>query len=124
MENSANTYTPYFLKFTSESEARTALTEVGFLRTYEDPITSDPVEYYSVSDTPSAPGDVDIIGEIYNNDGVYSDPDPTTGEITTISPPTLKEGWHVNLILTGNLPSPLEQYAISPLTPNRKFAGF
>ena len=124
MENSANTYTPYFLKFTSEAEAKTVLSEAGFLRTYEDPITSNPVEYYSVADTPSAPGDVNIVGEIYNNDGVYSDPDPTTGEITLISSPTLKDGWHVNLILVGGLPPLLVQYTIFPLTPNRKFAGF
>lgn len=59
----------------------------------------------------------DVIGDIYNNDGVY---DQQTGEI--IAPPTKAEGFHVNFI--GEVPVELEQYLITPVSPSRKFAGY
>ena len=100
-----NPYAPYYLKFASEAEADLLLAEVGFLHLPAEGAPEDAlVSYYSVGSTPSAPGDIDIVGEIYNNDGVYSDPDPETGEIAVISQPTKKDGWHINLVLAGPLP--------------------
>ena len=120
-----NPYTPYYLKFASEAEADLLLAEVGFCHLRDESTPEEALTpYYSVASTPSAPGDIDIVGEIYNDDGVYSEPDPTTGEVAVVSPPTLKEGWHVNLVLAGPLPEPLEPYMVSPATPSRKFGGF
>jgi len=59
----------------------------------------------------------DVVGTIYNNDGVY---DESTGEI--ISEPTAMEGFHVNFI--GELPEELQSYTVTPQTPHRKFAGY
>jgi hypothetical protein len=60
---------------------------------------------------------VDDVGVIYNDDGVY---DQDTGEV--ITPPTPKDGWHVNY-KSATLPSDLEAYVVSPTTPHRIFAG-
>ena len=59
----------------------------------------------------------DVVGIIYNNDGVY---DEETGEVVT--PPTAMEGFHVNYI--GNFPQDLQQYLVTPTSPSRKFAGY
>jgi hypothetical protein len=115
-----NTYTPYYLRFATPSEADSILDQVGYRQPIQD---TDPIEYYyTVGD--GVPGGVDVIGEIWNNDGEYSDPDPATGEIEVISEPTKLAGWHVNVILAGPLPSLLEEYLVTPTTPNRRFAGF
>ena len=58
----------------------------------------------------------DVVGIIYNNDGVY---DEETGEV--ITEPTAMEGFHVNYC--GEYPEDLEQYLVAPTTPYRKFAG-
>ena len=58
----------------------------------------------------------DVVGTIYNNDGVY---DEETGEV--ISAPTAMEGFHVNYC--GEYPEDLGQYLVAPTTPYRKFAG-
>ena len=60
---------------------------------------------------------VDEIGIIYNDDGVY---DPETGE--ELVPPTIIEGWHANY--AGDfLPSELEPYIVTPISPYRVFAS-
>ncbi len=58
----------------------------------------------------------DVVGTIYNNDGVY---DEETGEV--ISAPTVMEGYHVNFI--GELPEELQANIVTPVSPYRKFAG-
>ena len=114
----ANNYTPYYLKFASKEEADTILTEVEYLRTFEE--NEESRSYYTVGDTP---GGIDVVGEIWNDDGVY-ETDEETGEITVISEPTKKDGWHVNVILVGELPETLVGYIVEQETPNRVFAGF
>jgi hypothetical protein len=58
----------------------------------------------------------DVVGVIYNDDGVY---DQETFEVVT--PPTAMEGFHVNYI--GAYPEELQEFVVAPSTPYRKFAG-
>ncbi len=106
------TYQTYYLRFNSQEEAETKLEEVGYKRTE----TFDDVEqtFYTVTDQV---GDIDIVGEIYRNDGVY---DLETGE--TITPPTKLDGWHINIILQGGLPEALKEFIVTPNNPYRVFA--
>jgi hypothetical protein len=118
-----NNYKTYFLKFATEEESITKLTEVNYYRTVEEtnPETEE-VEtrsYYTVGDIP---GGIDIVGEIWNDDGVY-ETDEETGEISVISEPTKKDGWHLNIILASPLPEALNAYLVTPQNPHRKFAG-
>ena len=130
------TYTPYYLRFASKEEADTKLTEVNYRQEeqyYEEIVTEgEPDEYgnptfditygdelltrvwYSVTDQV---GDIDIVGEIYNNDGVY---DEETMEV--ITPPTKMDGWHVNIILSGAIPNALKEFIVTPSSPYRVFA--
>ena len=114
----ANNYTTYYLRFASQEEADQKLTEVNYLRTYEE--DEEVRTFYSVGDIP---GGIDIVGEIWNDDGVY-ETDEETGEISVISEPTKKDGWHVNVILASDLPEELQEFVVEPATPNRRFAGF
>jgi hypothetical protein len=111
------TYTPYYLRFASQEEAETKLTEVNYrhTETFED----EEQTYYAVKEQV---GDIDIVGDIWNNDGVYSEPDPENGEITLITPPTKMEGYHVNIILEGALPEALQEFVVTPSSPYRVFA--
>lgn len=102
------TYTTYYLRFPSQSEAELKLLEVGYKHEVEN------YTYYKIEDQV---GDIDIIGEIYNNDGVY---DEVTFEV--ISPPTKKEGWHINIICENELPEALQEYIVIPQNPHRIFA--
>jgi len=112
-----NNYTPYYLRFTSQEQADQKLTEVNYLRTYEE----DEVRtYYTTGDIP---GGIDIVGEIWNDDGVY-EIDEETGEITVISEPTKKDGWHINIILSSDLPEEFQEFIVEPSTPSRRFAGY
>jgi hypothetical protein len=130
-------YTTYYLRFSSQEEAETKLTEVNYRHEEEyhpEVVTLAPepdengedvyiitqlVEkqirvWYSV---PDQVGDVDIVGEIYNNDGVY---DEETFEV--ITPPTKKDGYHINIILEGELPEALQEFIVIPQNPYRIFA--
>lgn len=110
------TYTTYFLKFASQEEAETKLEEVGYKTTYTDLDETEKVVYR----IPDVPGDIDIIGEIYNNDGVYE-----TGEDgfpVVVTEPTKKEGFHINIITSGELPEELGDYTVTPQNPYRVFA--
>lgn len=113
----ARTYTTYYLRFASQAEAETKFTEVNYRHTE----TFEGVEqtYYAVR---GQIGDIDIIGDIWNDDGVYSDPDPETGEMSVITPPTKKNGYHVNIILEGALPGALTEFVVEPQNPYRVFA--
>jgi hypothetical protein len=105
-------YQTYFLRFSSQELADTILTEIGYkgTSTHNDETTT----FYTVTDQV---GDIDIIGEIYNDDSVY---DNETGEI--ITPPTKKDGYHINIILEGNLPEELQEFVVTPENPHRVFA--
>jgi len=114
----ARTYTTYYLRFASQEEAETKFTEVNYRHTETFPEEGEQT-YYAVKDQI---GDIDIIGDIWNSDGVYSDPDPETGEMTVITPPTKMEGYHVNIILEGELPEALQEFVVTPHNPYRVFA--
>ena len=103
-------YTTYFLRFATQEEAEQKLTEVGYSTT--DPETNQ-IHFH----TPPHTGALDIIGTIYNNDGVY---DEESGEVVT--PPTAMEGYHINIILKESLPQILKSYLVSPKRPYRVFA--
>ena len=102
-------YTQYFLRFTSKEEAEQKLTEVGYSST--NPETDE--TYYH---TPPHTGDIDIIGDIYNNDAVYDE------EGNLVTPATKKEGYHLNIILNIELPQELNEYLVQPQLPYRVFA--
>jgi len=107
-------YTTYYLRFNSQEEADTKLTEVGYK--HEDTFNEETRTYYAVKDQV---GDIDVVGEIYNNDGVYE-----TGEDgmpVVVSEPTKKDGWHINVILQGALPEALEEFVVTPANPYRVF---
>lgn len=106
------TYTTYYLRFSSQEEAETKLIEVNYKHT--ETFDDQEQTYYAVKDQV---GDIDIIGDIYNNDGVY---DEETFEM--ITPPTKKEGYHVNIILQSGLPEALQEFAVEPQNPHRVFA--
>ena len=105
-------YQTHYLRFNSQEEAETKLEEVGYKRTE----TFDDVEqtFYAVTDQV---GDIDIVGEIYNDDGVY---DEETFEV--ITPPTKMDGYHINIILQGGLPEALQEFIVTPNSPYRVFA--
>ena len=113
----ARTYTTYYLRFASQEEAETKFTEVNYRHT--ETFEGEEQTYYAVR---GQIGDIDIIGDIWNNDGVYSEPDPENGEITVITPPTKMEGYHVNIILEGALPEALQEFVVTPSSPYRVFA--
>ena len=102
-------YNTYYLKFASQEEWDAKASEAGYR--YEDPETE--AVYYSVS-----PGAIDVVGVIYNDDAVFDE----EGEMT--SPPTAKDGWHVNVRVRGydTFPEVLNTYIVEPQTPSRVFA--
>lgn len=106
------TLTPFYLRFTDEAEAQTALAAAGI---YVEPIGNNP-GYYKQADLGWA---FDPIGTITEG-GVY---DVETGEELTA--PTVLDGWHANYIAEA-LPPELEPFKLDtePTTPYRRFAGF
>ena len=38
--------------------------------------------------------------------------------------PTPPSGWHVNVIIDGDVPEVLQPYVVTPATPARRFAGY
>ena len=105
-------YNTYYLKFASQEEWDAKAAEAGYR--YEDPETE--AVYYSVS-----PGAIDVVGVIYNDDAVFDE----EGEMT--SPPTAKDGWHVNVRvkfqnMDETFPEVLNNYIVEPQTPSRVFA--
>lgn len=109
-------YTTYFLKFASKEQGQSKLDEVGYKVISTLP-NNEEVTQYRVTDQV---GDIDIIGDLYNNDAIIeTDEDGTS---TIISPPTKLDGWHVNIILEDELPPALEEYVVTPKNPHRIFA--
>jgi hypothetical protein len=132
-----NPYQTYYLRFNSQEEAETKLTEVKYRQEEEYypqtiVLAPEPDEngedvyvietstesqtrvWYSITDQV---GDIDIVGEIWNDDGVY---DEETFEV--ITPPTKMDGWHINIILQGGLPEELQEFIVTPNSPYRVFA--
>lgn len=98
-----------YLRFTDETTFQAAAETAGF---YTAPTDEEPGGYSCFTHDYS----MDIVGVIYNDDGVY---DPDTGEV--ITPPTPMAGWHVNF--KGTLPDGWDANLVTPITPYRIFAG-
>jgi hypothetical protein len=96
----------YFIRFPDEPTGMAALEAAGFTGTDEDGNTTIL--------TASHDWALDVIGAI-SIGGEYDD----EGEV--IEPPTLLDGWHVNL--AGELPEGWEDYVVYPGNPVRIFAG-
>ena len=97
-----------YLRFTDEATFQTAAETAGF---YTAPTDEEPGGYTCYTHNHS----MDIVGVIYNDDGVYDD----EGEVVT--PPTPVTGWHVNF--KGTLPDGWSANVVTPTTPYRIFAG-
>ena len=109
-----------YLRFTDEATFQTAAEAAGL---YVPTVPAIP----ATDDLPEQPEQpayyicythdhsMDIIGVIYNDDGVYDD----EGEVVT--PPTPMAGWHVNF--KGTLPDGWSANVVTPNTPYRIFAG-
>ena len=84
---------PLYLRFKDQEEAELALS------------------------TCAHPVEIDIIGHIYNDNGVYSD------EGECITSPTMKDGWHVNLLAPLDC-TDYDAYTTPVKSPARIWAGF
>ena len=108
-----------FLRFPDETAWREAAKEAGILTIIEEKdddgnviSTSDRWMFYTMDWA------VDVIGTIYNNDGVYDE------EGNQITPPTAVDGFHVN----AKWMNPPKSRAVTatidkPATPHRIFLG-
>ena len=101
---------PYF-RFTDETAWVTAAKAAGF---YVTVTNEEGVESEVLSADPLDRA-IDVIGTLYNDDGVY---DAEGEEVTA---PTPMVGWHVNYL--GDLPKGFESYEVKPEPPKRIFAN-
>ena len=104
----------YYLKFASEEEAETVLTNLNILVKV---VEEDSVEYIPASSFVS----IDFIGTIYKPTGV------TLTSEDGMEYPEMKalDGYHVNLRLTElpeTLPDALAPYIVEPTSPSRVWA--
>ncbi len=115
--------TNLFLRFTDEAAWRDYATTTGILSEVEQPVLDEDgneteaietVDQWSYFTHDHA---ISNIGTIYNNDAVY---DEETGE--TITPPTVKDGWHVNW-KAASFPAGIEAYEIMPVDAYQVWAG-
>lgn len=100
-----------FFRFTDEAAWLTAARAAGFMTT----VTDEEGEESEVLQAYTADHAIDVIGVLYNDDGVYDE----EGEETT--PPSAMTGWHVNYL--GDLPEGWESFEVTPETPKRVFAS-
>lgn len=102
----------YYLKFTSQEEAFSALKEAGYTQIFDgkETIKTATHEYC-----------IDEVGTIYENGEVGFD---NEGKLVIINPPTQLEGWHINIrMIRGDISENLLPFVIStPQTPYRTFA--
>ena len=100
---------PYF-RFTDESAWVTAAKAAGFYTTItdEEGVESEVLQAYTAERA------IDVIGTLYNDDGVYN----KEGE--EVSAPTAMAGFHVNYL--GDLPEGWDAYEVTPEQPKRIFA--
>lgn len=97
-----------YLKFDSEPQANSVLYRI------EGAVEADPengieaVEGYEVANY----ANIDTIGTIYEG-GEWDD------EGNVITEPVALQGWHVNVRVVDEDPTPLEAYAVIPTTPRR-----
>ncbi len=100
-----------FFRFTDEAAWVTAAKAAGFYVTVtdEEGVESEVLQAYTASRA------IDVIGTLYNDDGVYDE----EGEV--ITPPTAMTGFHVNY--QGDLPDGWEALEVKPEQPKRVFAS-
>ena len=101
---------PYF-RFTDEAAWVTAAKAAGFYVTVadEEGVESEVLSAYTADRA------IDVIGTLYNDDGVYDE------EGEEVTAPTPMDGWHVNYL--GDLPEGWETYEVYPEPPKRIFAN-
>ena len=97
-----------FFRFTDEAAWVTAAKAAGFYVT-------DPETETEVLQAYTAERAIDVIGTLYNDDGVYNE----QGE--EVSAPTAMAGFHVNYL--GDLPEGWDAYEVTPEQPKRIFAS-
>ena len=97
-----------FFRFTDEAAWVTAAKAAGFYVT-------DPETETEVLQAYTADRAIDVIGTLYNDDGVYDE------EGEEVTAPTPMDGWHVNYL--GDLPDGWETYEVHPEPPKRIFAN-
>ncbi len=94
-----------YLKFTDEPQANSVLyTEVPTAWDEE----GEPTAWYSQPNY----ANIDTIGVIYEG-GEWDD------EGNVITEPAALSGWHVNVRVVDEDPTPLEEFAVIPTTPRR-----
>jgi hypothetical protein len=108
-------YTQYFLKFATQEECYEALTSVDW---YGQVAVADGEPRYGFTLSGHV-GSIDEVGLVVGTPATY---DEVTFE--EISPVVYIDGWHVNIVTKEPLPEALEQYIVTPSTPQRVFAGF
>ena len=99
-----------FFRFPDEAAWVTAAKAAGFYVTVADGegVESEVLHAYTAERA------IDVIGTLYNDDGVYDD-----GE--EVSAPTAMAGFHVNY--SGDLPEGWDAYEVTPEQPKRVFAA-
>ena len=98
---------PYF-RFTDETAWVTAAKAAGFYVT-DSETESEVLQAYTAERA------IDVIGTLYNDDGVYDE------EGDEVSAPTAMTGFHVNYL--GDLPEGWGVYEVTPEQPKRVFAS-
>ena len=100
-----------FFRFTDEAAWVTAAKAAGFYVTVTDDegVESEVLQAYTADRA------VDVIGTLYNDDGVYDE----EGEVVTA--PTAMTGFHVNYL--GTLPEGWDAFEVTPEQPKRVFAS-
>ena len=97
-----------FFRFTDEAAWVAAAKAAGFYVT-------DPETESEVLQAYTAERAIDVIGTLYNDDGVYDE------EGDEVSAPTAMAGFHVNYL--GDLPEGWDAYEVTPEEPKRVFAA-
>jgi hypothetical protein len=99
-----------FFRFTDKAAWVTAAKAAGFYVTVtdEEGVESEVLQAYTANHA------IDVIGTLYNDDGVYDE----EGEVVTA--PTAMTGFHVNFL--GTLPEGWDAYEVTPEQPQRVFA--
>jgi hypothetical protein len=113
--------TDYFLKFASKEEALQVFSTIpDHTYTPYDPETNQSHNSLEIT-TQTETFAIDVVGILYEDDGVYDD------EGNMITPPTQIQGYHYNYrLIYGNkpeipLPVELEPYLVTPQNPQRRF---
>lgn len=123
----------HYLRFPDQATWETLATTLGFRTSISVEVTPESTDPDTGVLTPAITENrwtwnyythdwgIDDIGDIYNTDEVYGTDEE--GLPILITPPTKKEGYHVNIIFVkGEIPDSLSPYSVIPLHPSRVFA--